>query len=75
MTKFANEMENVDWEFIKKPIDDAQTAYSTFHNLLIEKYNSSFPLKILKKAYYTKKALAHSSTSGIYQNKKKQVVC
>ena len=51
--KFANEMENVDWEFIKN-IDDAQTTYSSFHNLLIEKYNSSFPLKILKKAYYTK---------------------
>ena len=55
MTKFANEMENVDWEFIKKKtIDDVKTAYSTFHNLLIEKYNSSFPFKILKKAYYTK---------------------
>ena len=35
MTKFANEMENVDWELIKKKhIDDAQTAYSTFHNLV-----------------------------------------
>ena len=56
MMKFANEIENVDWEFIKKiNIDDAQTAYTTFHNLLIEKYNSSFPLKIFKKAYYTKK--------------------
>ena len=54
--KFAIEMENVDWEFIKKQnIDDAQTAYSTFHNLLIDRYNSSFPLKIIKKAYNTKK--------------------
>ena len=54
MTKFANEMENVYWDFMKN-IDDAQTAYSSFHNLLIEKYNSSFPLKILKKVYYTKR--------------------
>ena len=54
MTRFTNEMENVDWEFIKD-IDDTQTAYSMFHNLLVEKFNSCFPLKSIKKAYYTKK--------------------
>ena len=54
MTRFTNEMENVDWEFIKN-IDDTQTAYSVFHNLLVEKFNSCFPLKCIKKAYYTKK--------------------
>ena len=53
MTRFTNEMENVDWEFIKN-IDDTQTAYSVFHNLLVEKFNSCFPLKSIKKAYYTK---------------------
>ena len=54
MTRFTNEMENVDWEFIKN-IDDTQTAYSVFHNLLVEKFNSCFSLKSIKKAYYTKK--------------------
>ena len=52
MTRFTNEMENVDREFIKN-IDDTQTAYSMFHNLLVEKFNSCFPLKSIKKAYHT----------------------
>ena len=53
MKRFTNEMENVDWEFIKNT-DDTQTAYSMFHNLLVEKFNSCFPLKSIKKAYHTK---------------------
>ena len=53
MTRFTNEMENVDWEFIKH-IDDTQRAYSMFHNLLIEKNNSCFPLKSIKKTHCTK---------------------
>ena len=35
MIRFNNEMENVDWEFIKGN-DNTQTAYSKFHNLPIE---------------------------------------
>ena len=54
MTRFSNKMENVDWEFIKN-IDDTQTAYSMFHNLLGILY---------------KKALAYRSTSRIHQSKK-----
>ena len=73
MTRFTNEMENVDWEFIKN-IDDTQTANSMFHNLLAEKFNSCFQLKSIKKAYCTKKDLAYSSTSGIHESKK-QVTC
>ena len=46
-----------------------------FHNLLVEKFNSCFPLKSIKKAYYTKKkGLAYSSTSGIHQSKIKLYV-
>ena len=73
MMKFANEMANVDWEFIKN-IDDAQTAYSSFHNILIEKYNSSFLLKILKKVYYTKKPWLTAALRESIKIKK-QVVC
>ena len=56
MTRFTNEMENVDWEVIKN-IDDTQTAYSMFHNLLVGKFNFCFPLKSIKNAYYTNKSL------------------
>ena len=73
MMKFENGMENMDWEFIKN-IDDAEKNYSTFHNLLMKKDNSSFPLKILKKAYYTKKPRLTAALRESIKIKN-QVVC
>ena len=54
MEKFIDEMNAVDWDFIKQ-CNDVQTAYMAFHNLLSEKYNACFPMKKFKKGYLTKK--------------------
>ena len=73
MTRFTNEMENVDWKFIKN-IDDTQTAYSMFHNLLVEKLILVSHWKVLKRHIIQKKPwLTGTLRESI--KVKKQVIC
>ena len=54
MQKFIDKVNMVNWEHVTDS-DNAQEAYTLFHAKLSDIYNACFPLKKIKKKYYTSK--------------------
>ena len=70
--KFSNKIKNVDWTNVILN-ESCQNAYTMFHNIFLEIYNSSFPVKrkSLKPHYNTRKPWLTNGMKCSIKNKNK----
>ena len=54
IVRFSEEIEGINWDNVVDK-QNAQEAYSAFHEIITEKYNLCFPTRKCKKRYYNKK--------------------
>ena len=54
IVKFRDTMSAIDWREILT-MSDAQVAYSSFHQIISEKYNKCFPIRKINKRYFNNK--------------------
>ena len=54
MERFSSIMNSKNWNSVLHS-NDAQNAYTAFHNELCDVYNSCFPVKVFKRGYRNRK--------------------
>ena len=62
IVNFRDVIANTDWQSLVMHLDEAQSAYSAFHNYISKTFDSCFPIVKVKVGYKTRKAWL---TSGL----------